>query len=94
MLFVALMLHSKAVATQDTVLWETACKAEFTGKEFCRLGTPFPDDMKGVNESRGDDGWKFNCYVNHKIDDYWVPLLEKNLKDHIPELASRIEAES
>ena len=94
MMLVALMLHSKAIATQDTVFWETACKVEYTGGQTCRLGTPFPDDLATVNETRGDDGWKFNCYVNHKIDHYWVPLLEKQLKDHIPQLAGRMEATS
>lgn len=87
------MLHSKAVATQDTVFWETACAAGYEGKAFCRLGTPFPDDMRGVNITRGDEGWMFNCYVNHKIEDYWVPLLERDLKVHVPDLASRMEAE-
>jgi hypothetical protein len=88
------MLHSKAVATQDTVFWETACKAEYDGKISCRLGSPFPENMTGVDLSHGDEGWKFNCYVNHKIDDYWVPLLEHNLKSHVPELASRLAAET
>lgn len=88
----ALMLHTKAVATQDTVFWETTCSASYEGGGYCRLGTPFPDDMTGVNISAGDDGWKFNCYVNHKIDDYWVGLLERDLKDHIPELAKKMEA--
>lgn len=88
------MLHSKAVATQDTVFWETACKADYTGKQTCRIGTPFPEDMRGINETLGDDGWKFNCYINHKIDAFWVPLLEKELRRHIPELASRMEVES
>jgi hypothetical protein len=85
------MLHSKAVATQDTIFWETACKAEYDGPIFCRLGTPFPENNAVVNTTEGDDGWKFNCYVNHKIEDYWVPLLETTLKAHVPELASRME---
>ena len=88
------MLHTKAVATQDTVFWETACKADYDGKQTCRLGTPFPDDQEEVDLAKGDEGWKFNCYVNHKIDDYWVPRLENNLKQHIPELADRIEAQT
>lgn len=88
------MLHSKAVATQDTVFWEKACSAEYDGGMSCRLGTPFPEDMTGVDLTRGDEGWKFNCYVNHKIEDYWVPLLERDLKEHIPELANRLAAET
>ena len=58
----ALMLHTKAVATQDTVYWEMACAASYDGNAMCRLGTPFPEDMTGVNETEGDEGWKFNCY--------------------------------
>jgi hypothetical protein len=85
------MLHTKAVATQDTVFWETACSAAYNGQSTCRLGTPFPEDMSGVNITRGDEGWKFNCYVNHKIEDYWVKLLEADLKSHIPEIANKLE---
>lgn len=92
--FRALPLHSKAIATQDTSGWETACAASNTGRETCRIGTPFPDNMEGIDETRGDNGWKFNCYVNHKIEDYWVPLLEENLKEHVPELAIRMESAS
>jgi len=85
-----LMLHTKAVATQDTTFWETACKAEYEGGAFCRLGSPFPDSMTGVNVTEGDEGWKFNCYVNHKIDDYWVKRLENDMKKHVPEIAEKL----
>jgi hypothetical protein len=73
------------------IYWEEACLASYTGKSFCRLGTPFPKDLTGVNISDGKDGLKFNCYVNHKIDDYWVKELENGLKDHVPEIAKRLE---
>jgi hypothetical protein len=84
------MLHTKAVAHQDTIGWEETCKASYTGKGACRIGTPFPDDMSGVNEMEGDEGWKFNCYVNNKIDNYFVPRLEEELKTDIPEIAARL----
>jgi len=91
----ALMLHTKAVAHQDTLNFDTTCKAEYDGRSFCRLGNPFPDDNKNVDVSKGDEnGLKFNCYVNHKIDNYWVKELESKLKEHVPEIAERIEAES
>lgn len=89
----ALMLHTKAVATQDTVFWESACAAASDGRATCRLGTPFPEDMRGVNLTAGDEGWKYNCYVNHKIDDYWVPLLESDMKKNVPEIAKKLEAQ-
>ena len=88
------MLHSKAVATQDTIGWKTACKAatNLDGKAACRLGTPFPEDGTPVDEAKGDEeGWKYNCYVNPKIDHYLVPRLEDKLKDLIPEIAERLK---
>jgi len=87
----ALMVHTKAVAHQDTILWEKACNASYHGNVFCRLGMPFPD--KGMTDAEinaGEDGLKFNCYVNHKIDDYFVKELESELKQHVPEIAQRI----
>jgi hypothetical protein len=83
------MLHTKAVATQDTVFWEEVCKASYQGNGMCRLGTPYLDDMTGVNEEEGDEGWKYNCYINKRIDNYFVPRLEQELKKHIPELAEQ-----
>lgn len=85
-----LMLHAKAIATQDTVFWEETCKVEYEGRGTCRLGTPYPEDMSNVDESKGDEGWKYNCYVNKKADHYFVPRLEEELKDNIPELAARM----
>jgi len=90
----ALMLHTKAVAHQDTIHWETACLASYDGGIFCRLGVPFPDDLTGVDIDAGENGLKFNCYVNHKIDDYFVPKLESELKVHVPEIAARIAGET
>jgi hypothetical protein len=85
------MLHTKAVATQDTVGWEQACQAHYRGGIMCRLGNPFPEqeqELEHVSDlSAGDEhGLEYNCYVNHKIDDYWVRRLEESLKDKMPAL--------
>eukprot|EP00536_Pseudo-nitzschia_multiseries_P008352 jgi/Psemu1/197812/e_gw1.210.15.1 len=90
----ALMLHTKAVAHQDTSNWDNTCKIDYEGTAFCRLGMPFPDNHEGKHGSKGVNGLKYNCYVNHKIDEYWVKNLEDKLKEHVPELAERIEKES
>lgn len=87
----ALMLHTKAVAHQDTVNWEEYCLISYSGSNFCRLGMPYPDDSTGVDVSAGSNGLSYNCYVNHKIEDYWVKELENKLKVHVPELAARID---
>jgi hypothetical protein len=52
---------------------------------------PFPDkEMTDAEINAGEDGLDFNCYVNHKIDDYFVKELESELKQHVPEIAQRI----
>jgi hypothetical protein len=83
------MIHTKAVATQDTIGWKTACAAwNQDTRATCRLGTPFPpeDNLHPLNLTAGDEGWKFNCYVNQKAEQYWVKKLEEALKSKIPEL--------
>lgn len=74
--------------------WEEACLASYDGGYFCRLGVPFPEDLTGVDVDAGIDGLKFNCYVNRKIDDYFVPQLEKELKEYVPQIAARMAGES
>eukprot|EP00980_Cylindrotheca_fusiformis_P011584 scaffold2744_cov136-Cylindrotheca_fusiformis.AAC.1 len=77
-----LMLHSKAVAHQDTAGWIRNCHKNFSAFSLCRLGYPYPE---GSDETTGpqwnEGGWKYNCYVNKKIDNYWAPLLESKLQE-------------
>ena len=70
------MLHTKAIATQDTAGWQTRCKGETSGN--CRIGNPFPDIPS--NLTKDDEGWLYNCYVNQKIEKHWVPRLNLELK--------------
>jgi hypothetical protein len=74
------MLHTKAIATQDTAGWQTSCKGEQKGT--CRVGYAFPKD-NGGNVTKDADGWLYNCMVNQKIEQYWVPRLEESMKDSI-----------
>ena len=74
------MLHAKAVTAEDTAFWEESCRAGTDDSMTCLIGTPFRDDMNGIEVSSGDAGWKYNCYVNRKIENYWVPRLEDRLE--------------
>ncbi len=72
------MLHTKAIATQDTAGWEARC----TGQKksgTCRIGNPYPDGVS-ANVTKDAEGWLYNCYVNPKIENFWVPKLEQELK--------------
>jgi hypothetical protein len=72
------MLHTKALATQDTTGWEARCTGKSKGT--CRIGVPFPSTDDSLNVTKDDDGWLYNCYVNPKVEQYWVPQLDKQLK--------------
>ena len=72
-----LMLHSKSVARQDTAGWKDTC----TGKAYgpCRIGFPWPHYSS--NATFNKDGWKYNCYVNPRIDNYFAPKLRAKLTE-------------
>jgi len=78
-----LMIHTKAVARQDTAGWEKVCNISNLSKPkrqqgLCRLGIPWPggDDTKANATA---DGWAYNCYVNEKVEDYFVPKLMEEM---------------
>ena len=72
-----LMLHSKAIARQDTAGWKKNCHKDHRGIDQCRIGFPWPED--GSKATHDKDGWEYDCYVNPRIDDYWAPILKKKL---------------
>jgi len=73
-----LMLHSKAIARQDTAGWKKNCHNNTKKFDICRIGIPFPDDHSNVTCDKS--GWEYNCYVNPRIENYWVPLVKAKLK--------------
>ena len=81
----ALMLHSKAIARQDTAGWERNCHFNHTGRSFdqCRLGIPWPEGQDATHHEshHNPDGWLYDCYVNRRIDDFWGPQLRAKLKE-------------
>ena len=74
-----LMLHSKAIARQDTAGWKKNCHNNTKGFDQCRIGFPFPEDDS--NATYDKDGWEYNCYVNPRIDTYWASKLSNKLKE-------------
>mmetsp|Transcript_56406 Transcript_56406/g.63181 ORF Transcript_56406/g.63181 Transcript_56406/m.63181 type:complete len:841 (-) Transcript_56406:1912-4434(-) len=72
------MLHAKAMATQDTAGWQKRCKGELKGE--CRIGVPHPDLNASSTVIKDNLGWLYNCYVNPKIEDYLIPLLNEEMK--------------
>lgn len=77
------MVHTKAVAVQDTSGYERVCNVSNLAlpekrRGLCRLGIPFPKTPDGTNGT--EDGWAYNCYVNERAENFFVPKLESALK--------------
>lgn len=79
----ATMLHTKAIARQDTSGWLHLCKDPDKGKGFCRIGNPWPPGAEEAGVLADSNGWIYNCYIDEKIEHYWVPHLESALRDVI-----------
>jgi len=81
-----LMIHTKAVAIQDTAGWERMChidnlKLPKRKQGLCRLGLPWPKDATLAAQNATKEGWAYNCYVNEKVENYLVPRLQTNLAE-------------
>lgn len=80
-----LMIHTKAVARQDTAGWERMCHVNNTylplrRQGLCRLGVPFPDHWNPAKSTNATaEGYAYNCYVNSQVENYLVPELKKKL---------------
>mmetsp|Transcript_29690 Transcript_29690/g.71879 ORF Transcript_29690/g.71879 Transcript_29690/m.71879 type:complete len:706 (+) Transcript_29690:308-2425(+) len=73
------MLHTKAMATQDTTDWERTCTGQ-AKRGTCRIGVPYPDLNTSSTVTKDEKGWLYNCYVNPIIENHWAPLLDEELK--------------
>ena len=78
----ATMLHSKSVVWDQTRKWEKACK--LNNPAGCKVGFPFPEGMHRSNNVgnalKNEEGFTYNCFVNTKIEEKWVPKLEAVLQ--------------
>jgi hypothetical protein len=79
--FLHLAFYSKAIARQDTAGWIMNCHSNYSkGFDQCRIGFPWPNgDDSGPTHNA--DGWNYDCFVNPKVENYWVPRLEKALAE-------------
>ena len=70
----ATMIHTKLVKWADTKDWRKYCIAEnFVEKprKRCWVAFPWPD---------GKRSFQGNCYLNERVDQYWVPKLRQLLQ--------------
>jgi hypothetical protein len=75
--------NSKAIARQDTAGWIKNCHSNYTSESFdqCRIGFPWPNGDDSIEIKTDQHGWKYNCFINEKVEKYWGPRLRENLRE-------------
>ena len=80
----ALMLHAKAVTVTETAAYQNRCHIKnmqlpSRKRGDCHLGTPWPSGQLTANAT--EEGIMYNCFVNEKVEQHFVPQLEYALNE-------------
>jgi hypothetical protein len=81
-----LLVHTRSVLPHESQYREQGCK--IGSKYGCSLGyvcsdsTPFVDELHNQNIFVTAEGKYCNCWQNNKVEEVFVPKLEKLLKQH------------
>mmetsp|Transcript_19818 Transcript_19818/g.34124 ORF Transcript_19818/g.34124 Transcript_19818/m.34124 type:complete len:193 (+) Transcript_19818:56-634(+) len=77
------LIHAKTTVPAETFSREKMCK--LNAPEHCLVGIPCPDDfpfsdkLHKNNVFHNEKGEFCNCWMNRKVDNYWLPKLEDAL---------------
>lgn len=75
----AVMLHSKTTVPEYTADWKEKCK--LGAKKNCHVGFPWPGNTDTAGfEKVNKDGMAYNCFINNKLNDVWIPKLRNAMK--------------
>lgn len=77
------LIHAKTTAPDETPFQEKSCIFK---KEGCPVGMPCPDNLLFDDNSHKDgfqdeDGKYCNCWINRKVEDFYVSKLEKLMSE-------------
>ena len=78
----AVMVHAKTTMLEQTANYETHCHKDFEKKWLgCWIAVPWPNNVEKKGEgSYNDKGLLYNCFVNEKVDNYYVPKLKEAMQ--------------
>lgn len=82
------MVHTKSIDRDMTYNYNTDCRHNRT-KEWqkCWVAYPWPVNTTNIDEY-DQNGMEYNCYINRKVEDYWIPKLKDALKKRKTVVAS------
>mmetsp|Transcript_40430 Transcript_40430/g.49249 ORF Transcript_40430/g.49249 Transcript_40430/m.49249 type:complete len:84 (-) Transcript_40430:4-255(-) len=82
-----MMVHTKSISPLSTFGWDGNCGKEKNNGARCWIGFDWPAGEKDTEttdfSNATDDGYLYNCWVNERVEKYWVPLLENALKKRL-----------
>jgi hypothetical protein len=87
----AILLHTKTTSPQQTSHWNTRCHYQFEKKwRGCYIGFPWPDGKEDpMKNHREADGMEYNCFVNERIENYWIPRLRTAVKNRMQVISGK-----
>lgn len=68
------MVHTKTIMRDMTISYKSHCRHDYEKKwKGCWVAYPFPSsrDRSGYDA----DGMDYNCYINERVEKYWIPKL-------------------
>jgi hypothetical protein len=78
----AIMIHTKTLDLGQTTNTENRCRFDFSRRHLgCFAGFPWPgNEQSEINTFDAVTGFIYNCFVNQRVDDYWIPILEEAMR--------------
>ena len=80
----AVMVHTKSLERDMTARYETRCRHDWDKKwQGCWVAFPFPPNVTNsdtLEKNYGADGMEYNCYINDRVENHWVPKLREAMK--------------
>lgn len=76
----ATMIHTKQIDLGQTMNYRARCNVGFKKKWIsCNVGFPWPHgkEIAGLNQS---DGTQYNCFVNKKVEEFFLPRLKEAMR--------------
>lgn len=89
----AMMIHTKNLDQGQTQNWKNKCRFDFPKKHLgCSIGFPWPNNFPSSTDTYDSKTkWQYNCFVNTRVDEYWVPRLEQAMAKRKTWIATKQE---
>jgi hypothetical protein len=82
----AVMVHTKILKKDMTSGFKTRCRFDYDKKwQGCWVAYPWPQPKTAATYN--DEGMMYNCYLNEKVENFWVPKLREALETRASSVA-------